>query len=146
MGSEELWRMNVGEIIKNKSLPAVVRLFFVGLKDNPYVVVGEFLKDLTDADLKVLCNFIDTIHESSKEPAEKQEYATFVLLTLSMGLAMAEGVTSVNSNETAIGTLKSLGTFITLESLYRKGLIEFNRDAASFLSTNEVLATVKEPT
>jgi hypothetical protein len=63
-----------------------------------------------------------------------------------MGLAMSEGVTSVNTNESAIASLRALGTFITLESLFRKGLIEFNRDAASFLSTNDVLATVKEPT
>jgi hypothetical protein len=146
MSTEELWRLNTREIINNKTLPAVVRLFFVGLKDNPYVLVGEFLKDLTDLDLRILCSLIDTVHESSTESKEKQEYATFVLLTLSMGLAMSEGVTSVNTNESAIASLRALGTFITLESLFRKGLIEFNRDAASFLSTNDVLATVKEPT
>jgi len=144
MASEELWQLNLGTILKDKRLPAVVRLFILGLKEQPYVLVGDFLKELTDPDLKLLGTLVDDAGEKS-ESEQKQEYATFVLLTLSLCLATAEGVSTINSSESAIDTLKTLGTLITLESLHRKGLIYFNREAATFASSDEVLATVREP-
>jgi hypothetical protein len=101
---------------------AVTRLLAASLQTNPYMRVGKFIKELSDSDLLILRE----ICEEGESHTRFEE-----LLLISEMLAKAEGLTteSIDVMTQRVGMLVML---LTMESLYRKGLIDVFHDNMSF--------------
>lgn len=111
--------INLEKIQEYPNILAVTKLLALKLQKNPYMKVGNFLKNLSDADLKTLIS----IEQNDSEMED--------ILMMSFLLARAEGVE--NGTTDLITThVNMLQGYITMESLYRKGLIEFYHDNLSF--------------
>jgi hypothetical protein len=46
------YSLNYAEIVEHKTLMAVTRLLATELMKTPYIVVGDYIKQLSDSDLK----------------------------------------------------------------------------------------------
>jgi len=111
--------INLEKIQEYPNILAVTKLLALKIQNNPYMRVGNFLKNLSDADLKTLMS----IDENDPHMED--------ILMMSFLLARAEGVDNCTVGLITLHT-SMLQNFITAESLYRKGLIEFYHDKWSF--------------
>jgi len=111
--------INLEKIQEYPNILAVTKLLALKIQNNPYMRVGNFLKNLSDADLKTLMS----IDENDPHMED--------ILMMSFLLARAEGVDNGTVGLITLHT-SMLQNFITAESLYRKGLIEFYHDNLSF--------------
>lgn len=111
------------DMLKNaKDMLAVTRLLAATLQTNPYMRVGEFIKELSDGDLLILREICEEGHDHARFEE---------LLLLSEMLAKAEGLVT----ETIDVMSQRVSMFImllTTESLYRKGLIDVFHENMSF--------------
>jgi len=111
--------INLEKIQEYPNILAVTKLLAIRLQHNPYMKVGNFLKNLSDADLKTLLS----IEENDPQMED--------ILMMSFLLARAEGVEN-GTVELITRHTNMLQNFITIESLYRKGLVELYHDNLSF--------------
>jgi hypothetical protein len=114
--------INYDKLKNSTDMLAVTRLLAASLQANPYMRVGNFLKELSDSDLLILRD----ICEEGDEHARFQE-----LLLISEMLAKAEGL-STKSIEVMTQRVGMLVMLLTMESLYRKGLIDVFHSNMSF--------------
>lgn len=120
----EKYYINYDMVTEAKELLPITRLLAFDLKKNPYLSVGDFLKNLSDKSLQEMVDYSDNIQEDASVVGD------FVLI--SMMLAAAEGLDSEADSETAQEWANSLITFFALESLHRKGLVKLHRENLSF--------------
>jgi hypothetical protein len=111
--------INLEKIQEYPNILAVTKLLAIRLQNNPYMKIGNFLKNLSDADLKTLLD----IEENDSQMED--------ILMMSFLLARAEGVENGTVGLITLHT-NMFQNFITAESLYRKGLIELYHDNLSF--------------
>lgn len=112
--------------VYHSAAPAVVRLTALQLSQAPsYTRPGEWLENLTGADLEYLMMILDQMDDTRDNPY------TEAMILLSMILAQAEGV-DTESEGTAHKHVNVLAQFLVLESMFRKGLIDINRTNMSF--------------
>lgn len=112
------YTLNYAEIANHKELMAVTRLLAKQLMVNPYLVVGDYIKELADSDLVALMN------------AEENE--TFEdLILISEMLATGEGCEQASVEEFKERT-NQLVTLLVIESLGRKGLVRVFHENMSF--------------
>lgn len=119
---EETYFLNYAKIATEKTLLSMTRLLASDLSVNPYMTIGDFLKNLSDGDLEQLVKIVDD--------GEKHKNFEDLMLISSM-LSAAEG----NSAETLDDyhrCMTMMITFIVCESLFRKGLIKIYRENMSF--------------
>ena len=114
--------LNYEEIVKTKETLAVTRLLATDLMTNGYINVGNFIKELSDADLQSL------IH--NMEDDCKNQYQDLILV--SEMLATGEGCESSQNDNEYDGRVQQLCNFLVIESLHRKGLVKCYHENLSF--------------
>lgn len=113
------YSLNYGEIAAHKELMAVTRLLAAEMMKTPYVVVGDFIKDLSDSDLKALM-----------KAEEEQEFEDLILM--SEMLACGEGCEQSSTDTVFQDRTNYFITLLVIESLARKGLVRVYRENMSF--------------
>lgn len=110
---ESSFVINLEKIARYKKFTRATRLLALDLLDNPYLTVGTFFKNLSDSEIKELCNICE----------REDDDAVSELLLLSEMLSRAEGITSFTPEEVG----KKAGAFRVITagvSLARKGLVK----------------------
>lgn len=122
MDKEETFTINYAKLITEKSLLSVTRLLASDLSSNPYLTIGDFLKELSLGDLEKLVNIID----------EGEDHPNFEDLILISGmLSSAEGI-PCSTVDDYHKCANQLTTFIVCESLGRKGFVKVIHENMSF--------------
>jgi hypothetical protein len=113
------YSLNYAEIANHKELMAVTRLLAKQMMANPYIVVGDYIKELSDSDLKALMAAEDS-----------HEYEDIILM--SEMLATAEGCEQSPTDKVFQERTGQLITLLVIESLGRKGLVRVYHENMSF--------------
>jgi len=113
------YSLNYAEIANHKELMAVTRMLAKQMTENPYLVVGEYIKELSDSDLKSLM--------VAEENGNFED-----LILLSEMLATGEGCDQAPTDETFKERTNHLITLLVIESLGRKGLVRVYHENMSF--------------
>lgn len=122
MENEEGFNINYSRVVTEKTLLSVTRMLAADLTKNPYITVGDFLKHLSDGDLEHLIDIID----------EGEEHTNFEdLMLISAMLSEGEGLPCKTIDDYQRCTNMFM-VLISIESLYRKGLIKIHRENMSF--------------
>jgi len=116
--------VNCAEVVKSKECLAVTRLLAADLLKNPYLTVGDFLKNVSDTDLQTLV--------LASEPDENDEVQLDDIMLISMMLMQAEGLPPIQVDEEGQQIIQKMIMFLVCESLYRKGLVNIFRKNMSF--------------
>lgn len=128
--------VNVDEVAASNSHPAIIRVVANHLLDNQYLTLKDFLKNISDRDLLTLVNMADELHD---EETTGRAHHDMTLLTLL--LAQGEGVFFSDDKQVSQAVTVAV-TLFCMEQLYRRKVIEFYREKASFDVDlyNEVIA------
>ena len=128
--------LDYGKIANSPNMLAVTRLLASQLMTESYITVGEFLTKLADSDLKLLVELTDQ---------EDHDHMGDFILMAEM-LATGEGCDTSKATEQYSDRTKQFVTFVILESLYRKGLVELKHENLSFHSDmdNKEIVRLKE--
>ena len=122
MENEEGFNINYSRVVTEKTLLSVTRMLAADWTKNPYITVGDFLKHLSDGDLEHLIDIID----------EGEEHTNFEdLMLISAMLSEGEGLPCKTIDDYQRCTNMFM-VLISIESLYRKGLIKIHRENMSF--------------
>jgi hypothetical protein len=116
---------NVSE--DNTMLPTT-RLLAVDITKNGYINVGDFFKNMPDADLESYLHMSEEIHNENVDAGAE-------VLLLSEMLAIGEGLENgfdPNETKTMQARMSQLIMFLACESLARKGLVKLYRENMSF--------------
>lgn len=113
------YSLNYDLILKQKDLMSVTKLLVHRMMENPYIVVGEYISELSDMDLALL-----------QDCVEAEDYKDIILM--SEMLATAEGCAQAADFAEFNERTNSLVSFLTLESLGRKGLVKVHHQNLSF--------------
>lgn len=125
--------LDISKAVNDTEFPAIVRITAQQIRSAPsYYKIGTFLTQLAQDDLDTLCRSAD---QPSGDPG-------FALVALAMMLAQAEGG-CVDSDDEARDAVSQLILFITMESLYRKGLIDLNHRNLTFAADSGQLEIAK---
>lgn len=119
-------------VIDSTKFLAVTRMLAVTLREQQYITVGEFLKDISDGDLVTLLEITDNIEDSRYEE----------ILLISQMLAEGEGISDMTISGFTIRT-NMLATYLVIESLARKGMVKFYRENVSFDADNDKMIVEK---
>ena len=122
-----LYYINFGKVVEHTAFTAVTRLLAASLQHNPYMSVGDFFANLSNADLGVLGDLVDRAYGDADEEREtgrqvKDNAAMEELLLISQMLSRAEGTETANMDEIA-KQVEYFVNLIPLTTLERKGLI-----------------------
>lgn len=118
----EQYSINYVRVASEKSLLSITRLLATSMTINPYMSVGDFLKNMSDHDLQTLLDIIDV----------GEEHQNFEdLMLLSGMLSAAEGI-PCKSIDDYHKCMNMFMTFLAVESLYRKKMIKIFRENMSF--------------
>lgn len=112
-------------VMNSKDLLAVTRLTAADLMKCPYMTLGDFFKNLTDADVQS----IQDIVELAVDEPETDSVSNLIILTEM--LTSAEGVARSDFDDMH----KRLNTFcmyVTMVSLARKGFVKVHYENMSF--------------
>lgn len=113
--------LNYQRIVNEKGMLSITKLLASSLIHNPYMRVGDFMKELSDWDLDVLLHLCDD---------EENEHFEELVLIAEM-LAVAEGLDS-GTVEVIHERTNHLITLFAIESLHRKGLAKVFHENMSF--------------
>jgi hypothetical protein len=122
LNPEQGFIINYQRIVDEKSLLSITRLLAIDMMKNPYIRVGDFLKNLSDIDLNVMLDIIDA--------GEEHENFSDLILIAEM-LATGEGLEQ-GSLDVVHSRINQFLTLITCESLYRRGMIKVHHENMSF--------------
>lgn len=114
--------INYSEVTKSKDLLAVTRLLAADLLARPYMSVGDYMKSISDSDLAQLIE----ISEDDENPRYED------LILISEMLAAAEGLPGNFDLDAVQKRIAALISFLVIESLARKGLVDVYRENFSF--------------
>ncbi len=116
------FHLNYSEIAKGRNRLSVTKLLATQLMETGYIVVGDFLKNMSDADLQALTN--------NMEDDAKNQYEELILV--SEMLATGEGCEPSQNDVQFENRCHQLITLLVLESLYRKGMVKLYHENISF--------------
>lgn len=118
----ETFKVNYHVVVNSKDLMTETRQLARSLMENPYLSIGDYLKNISDHSLE---KFIDMINEGE----EGENFQEFLLIAemLARAEGLDEGTLDVITERTNI-----LCTMICCESLYRKGMIKLHHNNMSF--------------
>jgi hypothetical protein len=122
--------INYDMVISCKECLNVTRVLAADLKTNPYTTVGQWLKKISLPDLKILKNIIDENTELNHNTEITNPALADIVLIAEM-LARAEGIISNNDDE-LMEKIDQFMMMITIESLYRRGLVKVYHENWSF--------------
>jgi hypothetical protein len=135
-----LYYINYGKVLAHTDFTAVTRLLAATLQQNPYMSLGDFFKNLGNADLAVLGDLVDRAYGTADEEREtgrqvKDNSAMEELLLISQMLSRAEGTETANMEEVA-RQVEYFVNMIPLTTLERKGLIHVYYENMTFGAEN----------
>ena len=113
------YSLNYPLILENKNVMSVTKLLAHRLMNNPYITVGDYIKELADTDLDTLQHCI-----------EAEQYEDIILIAEM--LATAEGCDQSPDFDAFRDRANGLVGFLTVESLGRKGLVKVHHENMSF--------------
>jgi len=116
------YSINYDMVIQSKDHLAVTRLLAADLMHNPYMTVGDFMRDLTDEDLITLTGVADD--------EDSPKYEDLILIT--QMLCSAEGLENSFDLEEIQNRMSQFIMLLTCEQLARKGMVKIYRENMSF--------------
>ena len=147
----EEFTVNIDSMINDVDTPSYVKDLYRQIKKHGYMSIGEYFRQLATADLDSLLDFSNVLMPVKQEPGaltkqfeyseEDKMRATDVLGRLAIGLILAEGG-ECNEESFTVG-IQAACTFIALESLNRKNLIDVIRSNWSISYGNLEIAKLK---
>ncbi len=122
--------INYDNVIASKECLSMTRILAADLKANPYMTVGDFLMNISKSDLAILSDIVEQ-HMGFDEDDEvtDERMADFVLMTEM--LSRAEGLISEDDDDLT-RKINQFMIMVTMENLYRKGLIKLYHENMSF--------------
>ncbi len=122
--------INYDNVIASKECLSMTRILAADLKANPYMTVGDFLMNISKSDLAILSDIVEN-HMGFDEDDEvtDERMADFVLMTEM--LSRAEGLISEDDDDLT-RKINQFMIMVTMENLYRKGLIKLYHENMSF--------------
>jgi len=122
--------INYDNVIASKECLSMTRILAADLKANPYMTVGDFLMHISKSDLAILSDIVEQhMGYDENDEVTDERMADFVLMTEM--LSRAEGLISENDDDLT-RKINQFMTMVTMESLYRKGLIKLYHENMSF--------------
>ena len=121
---EDGYLVDMANVVKDKNSLAVTRMLASDLLKNPYLLVGDWIGNITDSDLQALLTGAETNDEG--------DFNLDDILLLAMMLRQAEGLPPMKTMDEC---REAVGQFIMMlagESLARKGLVRIYRENLSF--------------
>ena len=127
MSEKDTMAIRFDRVAEDKSFLPVTRLLAIDIIKNPYLVVGDFMKEISDQDIELLLDIAD-----DEDNCHFEE-----LVLIPEMLAAAEGIPNEYEDEkemiaTARARVAIFITYLTIESLARKDLIIIHRENMSF--------------
>jgi hypothetical protein len=122
--------INYDNVIECKECLNVTRLLAADLKSNPYTTVGQFLKNISNADLKILNDIVEN-HTGIEEDDEVTDPGLADVVLIAEMLGRAEDIIS-ESDEDLMNRVNQFMVMITCENLARKGLVKIYHENMSF--------------
>lgn len=116
------YNINYDMVVKSKNCLAVTRLLAADLMNNPYMTVGDFMRDLTDEDLSTLTDITDN--------EDNPKYEDMILIA--QMLCAAEGLENTFDIEEVHNRMSQFILLLTCEELARKGLVKIYHENMSF--------------
>ena len=116
--------LNYTEIVARPDMLAVTKGLAAKMAINPYTTVKDFLLSLSTGDLEHLLKISENI-----EDTKDSHFSELVLITEM--LSKAEGLDTQDIEELTV-RVNSFLTFLAIEGLARKGLVEVYRENMSF--------------
>lgn len=113
--------INYERILEQKSMLPITKLLVVELQKNPYMLPGDFFRDIPDSTLNEL--------QAVAEDNDSAHFEELILMTEM--LTQAEGLSSMSFEEMNRRTNQFI-MYLTLESLKRKGLVKIHYENMSF--------------
>ena len=117
--------LDLEKVTKQTDMLAVTRLLASNLMKNPYMTVGDFMRELSNDDLDALLEIANVVETEAESPR------TAELMLIAEMLAKAEGVTTELLTH-AMHHINALIVFLSIEDLARKGLVKVYHDKFSF--------------
>lgn len=118
------YTINLEKIAYEKDLSPVTRTLALDLMKNPYLSPGDFFQNLTDAEVSILLEMVESKDDGTLENEAE-------VLLLSQMLARAEGVVTDSIDE-IVNHMSYLAMLVASVSLARKGLVKVNYENLSF--------------
>ena len=127
MSEKDTMAIRFDRVAEDKSFLPVTRLLAIDIIKNPYLVVGDFMREISDQDIELLLDIAD-----DEDNCHFEE-----LVLIPEMLAAAEGIPNEYEDEkemiaTARARVAIFITYLTIESLARKDLIIIHRENMSF--------------
>jgi hypothetical protein len=119
----EPFYLNYQNIVHSKEMLAITRLLAADMMRNPYCVVGDFIKNMSEGDLQHFITEID-------KPEDERNLEDMMLI--SEMLATGEGCDVSKTAEEFADRLSIFMNFLVCESLARKGLVKVHHHNMSF--------------
>lgn len=116
------YMLNYDMITKSKDSLAITRLLAADLIRDGYINVGEYIENISDADLQTLIQLM--------EREDDQQYEDLILI--SEMLATGEGCDASKSLDDFSARMNQFVSLLVCESLGRKGLVKLHRENMSF--------------
>lgn len=116
------YTVNYDKVVNSTDCLAVTRLLAASVIKNPYMKVGDFFQNISDADLKTLVEIADD--------NEIENFDDFCLI--GEMLAAAEGLPPSDSIEDVQTRMSQTISFVIVESLARKKLVKVYYENMSF--------------
>lgn len=118
------YTINLEKIAYEKDMSPVTRTLALDLMKNPYLSPGDFFQNLTDAEVSILLEMVESKDDGTLENEAE-------VLLLSQMLARAEGVVTDSIDE-IVNHMSYLAMLVASVSLARKGLVKVNYENLSF--------------
>jgi len=127
MSEKDSMAIRFDKVAEDKSFLPVTRLLAIDIIKNPYLVVGDFMRELSDQDIELLLDIAD-----DEDNCHFEE-----LILISEMLAAAEGIPNEYEDEmelvaVARARISMLLMYLAMESLARKNLIILHRENMTF--------------
>ena len=139
---ESPFEINYDNVISCKDCLSITRILAVDLKENPYMSVGLFLKNISNSDLKILSDIVDKNFNIDGDDQVTDTSLADVVLIAEM-LSRAEGIIS-ESDEQLMQKVNQFMMYISVESLRRKGLVRVYHENMSFGEDSEKRIVVEK--
>lgn len=118
------YHIDLAKVVADKKMLAVTRLLAAELLNAPYKSVGEFFESVSDSDLEVIMDAV----ESEGEHKHSSE-----MLLMAQMLYAAEGFgVEFDNIDNVTQRVNQFGVFAVVTSLHRKGLVKVHYNNMSF--------------
>jgi hypothetical protein len=140
---ETEYSVNLDLIIKKGSNYILAQDMATLIKMNGLMTVGMLLKSIEDDKLQQMIDFIEETHHA-EEPGDETCHEEIMLITLMM--IYAEGGHLSMDDDAIIMRMPQTIMYLTIEHLYRKGLVELKHENISFdeAVANRVVAKITQ--